>query len=807
MNSHRPLWMALTLLLLVLGAAALRPTESRRQELGPVAEANDRAERSEGDLESLPDSPSERQAAYRPSESRSSTAELLTVSTLPFERGAPPEVPGATLRLILVDAQTGDPIPKLGFEIYRERGGNRVLAEGTTDATGQALIEDLESNVVLVRTAHRPPFARAFGAVWLDPGEEKRLELKVTHGGRVIGRLVDSLGSGLEGLSIRVASAGESSEVLAVSDVEGRFSLDAITPTPKGIWIKENRMAPERMNPMEFSVWGERIHRGTFAADPPEGQTVDLGDLPMKNVLRFRGRVVDQEGQPVEGALVGVWYARNRVLNWGAEIDSKGELLLPIHADHPAETHTSPDGRYEFRSATWAVQGYLIPRDQSLIRWTPFNLEHTSEVPGVIEFVDLVVPIQPLFVAEFVDAKGRRVSTNAKGAERMARPTGRTHLGGSFRRVDVYLYSESEEVRHIQARQSPDDLLRVRLPAGFEDPSAVRILFPGYLPIFADLRAAGMARPGRSAPYRFELTPRLELKGRLHVWDDRPGTGHEPRNFTVSCEVSPVPTEEYGAESGLGSELHLDLKQGTTEFTLPVLSNEPFWIHLKGWRCLFSRDVFGPFEPGEEAHEFEVAFTEESKEAALARRRTRSAPENVKNVRLRVIAADGNPPPETTSISQGRNQGEANAEGEGAFRIRGELEGPILASQTRADSSLALQVVDAWKELGEESLVVELGEWHEVTLRVHGLDEARQRLIESIPLIPQEIDRREPISYRARSRGLRLPDGSDGAARWSFVLGEGTWVLFGDSPLTQGLEGEIDVLRTAERQTFEIWAK
>src|SRR4030095_15434439 len=78
-----------------------------------------------------------------------------------------------TLRVRVIDEQTHAPVPKLGLHVYRERGGDKDLADGTTDAQGRAAVRDLEANTILVRTQRKPPYAESTGGAWLVAGATK----------------------------------------------------------------------------------------------------------------------------------------------------------------------------------------------------------------------------------------------------------------------------------------------------------------------------------------------------------------------------------------------------------------------------------------------------------------------------------------------------------------------------------------------------------------------------------------------------------------------------------------------------------
>ena len=119
------------------------------------------------------------------------------------EKGAPLASTGAgTLRIRVLDEQTRAPVPDLQFVVYRERGGPKVLATGTTDKDGRAELPEIEANTVIVRTQRRPPYAEQTNAVWLKSGATKDLELLVGPGSAITGRVIDDLGRPVEGAEL-----------------------------------------------------------------------------------------------------------------------------------------------------------------------------------------------------------------------------------------------------------------------------------------------------------------------------------------------------------------------------------------------------------------------------------------------------------------------------------------------------------------------------------------------------------------------------------------------------------------------------
>lgn len=82
------------------------------------------------------------------------------------------------------DAATRAPLAGIALRVARERGGDKLLATGTTDERGEARFAAVEANTVIVEARRSPPHARAFGAVWLEGDETETVVLSMGSGGR-----------------------------------------------------------------------------------------------------------------------------------------------------------------------------------------------------------------------------------------------------------------------------------------------------------------------------------------------------------------------------------------------------------------------------------------------------------------------------------------------------------------------------------------------------------------------------------------------------------------------------------------------
>src|SRR5205085_7583916 len=78
-----------------------------------------------------------------------------------------------TLVVRVEDATSRAPLERIALRVVRERGGDQLLAIGTTDAHGEARFEQVEANTVIVEAQRTATHARAFGAAWLEKGESE----------------------------------------------------------------------------------------------------------------------------------------------------------------------------------------------------------------------------------------------------------------------------------------------------------------------------------------------------------------------------------------------------------------------------------------------------------------------------------------------------------------------------------------------------------------------------------------------------------------------------------------------------------
>ena len=292
--------------------------------------------------------------------------------------------PGATLRGTVVD---GDGEPVEGAVVQAAGGGlwSTPPPSERTDATGRFVMAGVEEGeyVVVAREGGRAPGV-AEAAVQGDDGAF--VEIVVTEGGFVTGRLVDTQGDPLAG---RVAV--EAVEGLGLpSFLQGPLVVEArdggrmvLGPVPLGtldIVARAPGHAPSRLT----------------AQVPAPGTTVDLGDVVLDRGLAIRGQVVHEDGVPVGEATV------RAQPQWG------GLRAAP-------ETSSDALGAFE-------VAG-LEEGEYALTASAPGYAEARASARGGDEDVELRLGAAGEIGGRVVDAEGRPVPEAMIGAEPADGPT------------------------------------------------------------------------------------------------------------------------------------------------------------------------------------------------------------------------------------------------------------------------------------------------------------------------------------------------------------------------------------------------
>jgi protocatechuate 3,4-dioxygenase beta subunit len=139
---------------------------------------------------------------------------------------------------------------------------------------------------------------REAGSLVADGGDRGRASAALGHGASepltialaptatLGGRVVDGDGKAIPG--VRVVARGEGGLFVARSGGDGRYSMRGLPPQAYRLTAEDDRFVP----------WSRSVR-----VAPGEGETQDV---PLARAATLAGRVVDEEGRPIEGALVQV---------------------------------------------------------------------------------------------------------------------------------------------------------------------------------------------------------------------------------------------------------------------------------------------------------------------------------------------------------------------------------------------------------------------------------------------------------------------------------------------------------------------
>ena len=569
---------------------------------GPAGERASVPRRVEGSEPSLSfeGGSSESPGSERAAEVRSDSPEL-------------PPVASGILRLEFVSALDGRPVPDLPFVVHRERGGNKVLASGASDAQGRAEVRDLEENVILVETVRRPPFASRVEACWLSRAETKDLVVRLDGGGRVIGRVVDEAQRPVEGAEILAAADPTRSDPpnpldrggpAAVTGPDGRFAVDQVATKPQGVWIVDGEARPERWQPAQLHVRKD-VSVEQVAADVRPGETLDVGDVLLERCPVLAGIVLDAERRPLPGALVSGRYERRSPRRsgedpWGFKIPP-GREGFRLRA---SETLTDANGRFELLAS---------PRDSHLAVWAPWGQRQVFTVPAPPPGErrdELVLELRAvtLLEIELRDVRGERVTgpgPAARGGAFQTRTLNKRRAWGPRAVVVVRLDDGGSE--QVTTDADPDGVFRYEFETRPARMRELTLDLSGYETVRD--RIEGRVDASTRLAYVLEEIPGLRFRV-------LPRTGESPGSETANLwlQICLAPPQRR-LESpgwwccGLGSILSFDWNGEPREFVFPADAPREYWTYLRSQvegQGLVDLASFGPFAPGPELHEIEI---------------------------------------------------------------------------------------------------------------------------------------------------------------------------------------------------------
>ncbi|MEW6743800.1 MAG: carboxypeptidase-like regulatory domain-containing protein [Planctomycetota bacterium] len=213
-----------------------------------------------------------------------------------------------TVRLRVVDAESGKALPHLGFAVNRVTGRSWQVGHGLTDKDGRALLTELGAGLLVIVSERSPPYAASEVALVLTEDHIHDVTLRVTRGGRIEGRVVDGAGAPVAGAEVSLVEAATTSAErrsgpLAVTDAAGRYAIEAVANRPGMYHLVAGK--PEPKGEAVVRVEAVKATRaGTIACHPQPGVTTHVPDIVLPSERVIAGRVLDSERVPVAGALV-----------------------------------------------------------------------------------------------------------------------------------------------------------------------------------------------------------------------------------------------------------------------------------------------------------------------------------------------------------------------------------------------------------------------------------------------------------------------------------------------------------------------
>jgi len=556
------------------------------------------------------------------SERAAATGDVATVEGAIAEVTSSAEARDARTGILIVrveDAGTRAPLAGIELRIVRERGGDKLLATGTTDERGEARFEAVEANTVIVEARRAPPYARAFGAAWLEGDETETVVLAMGPRRTVRGRVVDDVGTALAGAVVAanddfgsrfrdVDGAAETDATAVTTPADGRFEVVQLAASPCQVWIERGAMVPRAWSPQSLRVRFEDSVAWARTSLEPVGENVgddvieDIGDIVVPRASTWTGRVVDARGAPIPGSLVSAQpdrsWSRQRPF---ARRDANEGAWPGLEGFRLREQECLGDalGRFELRCR---------PRGVGFTVWTPGGLVQSFDAPSVepggrVDDLELRVVDASLLAIELVDGAGSRIRGPHAQSRGVTRPASRFLFG---EQLAVSVRGEGVD-SYTAIGCDPDGLFRVQLLGDVRGATTVRVDMAGYAPV---ARAAELGGP---EPIRFVLEPLTALRLRVRFEGNATVDALKARRVVLhACIDDPAPrraartpAHDDGGCCGLGAIRAIDVAPGTRACELPVGADRPFFVSVRDQDGPWSQ-TFGPWRPGDSVHEVVV---------------------------------------------------------------------------------------------------------------------------------------------------------------------------------------------------------
>lgn len=257
--------------------------------------------------------------------------------------------PGTFLEGTVRDGR-GNPVPEARVMVQGERGGDVA----PVDAEGRYEVADLEPGPVQVQATLRGgPSAR--GALEIRPGRN-RLDLTLSEGSEVSGRIVDAQGAPVPGASLSLRPAPREGQMVfmgenqAVSSADGSFVLQGVSDGEYALTGSRRGFAPATLPGIQVAgapVAGLELRLGPGAVIRGGLLGLDPAVLSQVEVTAywdggtFRQGVVEPSGSyRIEDVAPGTWHLMARVSSSdvvGAQVEvGPGEQEVVRDLEFPA---------------------------------------------------------------------------------------------------------------------------------------------------------------------------------------------------------------------------------------------------------------------------------------------------------------------------------------------------------------------------------------------------------------------------------------------------------------------------------------
>ena len=265
------------------------------------------------------------------------------------EQGNPIE--GASVYLLVPG---GDEVERVSIYDHIEK----------TDADGRWRCDIVPSKLdeIWIRLAHRDHISdEMYGKTPKPPMESLRAMIGVMvmkQGITVSGRVIDANGKPIEGASVAQGSDRHGSHYPSTqTNSEGRFSFENVRPGEMVLTVQANSYSPDLKH---FTV----------------NQGMEPLEFRLEPGRPIRGRIVDNEGQPLAGAFVAAdsWRG-HRSLMWRVDTDAQGRF----------EWHEAPADEVLI---DMGKQGYMSVRNYGM---SPSEQEYEITMPDILKIHGKVV--------------------------------------------------------------------------------------------------------------------------------------------------------------------------------------------------------------------------------------------------------------------------------------------------------------------------------------------------------------------------------------------------------------------------------